>query len=195
MTWEPGSSCCSRLLGVIVGREAYCACGSGSGSDSGGAATGAGAVKAPTIPGVAFQSLRVRQQEVADQQKRAATPPLPPVAAAAAGGKQLASSRNGWQQDNAAAPAHRCTCASNVALYRPELAVFVVHWLVLTLVCLAVVHIQVATRFLSSCAPLYWFAALLMLHKGPLMRFLLWWYCFAFMGVGAVMFTNFLPWT
>lgn len=187
---ERGLSCCSRLLGVIVGQEAYCVCGSGSGSGSGDADTGAGAVKAPAIPGVAFQSLRVRQQEVADQQQQQ----QPATAPAAGGGRQFVTSRDGWQQDSAA-PAHGCTCASNGAFYRPELAVFVVHWLVLTLVCLAVVHIQVATRFLSSCAPLYWFAALLMLHKGPLMRFLLWWYCFAFMGVGAVMFTNFLPWT
>jgi phosphatidylinositol glycan class V len=88
-----------------------------------------------------------------------------------------------------------CTCASNTGYYRPELAVFVVHWLVLALVALAVMHVQVATRFLSSCAPLYWFAALLMLHQGGVLRWLLWWYCFAYMGVGAVMFINFYPWT
>jgi phosphatidylinositol glycan class V len=88
-----------------------------------------------------------------------------------------------------------CSCASNFGYYRPELAVFVVHWLVLTLVALAVMHVQVATRFLSSCAPLYWFAALLMLHQGAVLRWLLWWYCFAYMGVGAVMFINFYPWT
>lgn len=83
----------------------------------------------------------------------------------------------------------------NKGYYSPGTAVFIIHWLFLTLVCLAVVHIQVATRFLSSCVPLYWFAALLMTHQGGLLRWLLWWYCFAFMGVGAVFFTNFYPWT
>ena len=53
--------------------------------------------------------------------------------------------------------------------------------------------IQVSTRLLSACAPLYWFAALLMLHKGPVLRWLLW--CTAApMWIGVVFFVNFYPW-
>jgi hypothetical protein len=118
------------------------------------------------------KQLQQRQQVVADGTAAAV--------AAAAGQTQLQRS---------------CSCSCGRAYYSPGVAVFVVHWLLLTLVCLAVAHIQVATRLLSSCAPLYWFAALLMLHKGGVLRWLLWWYCFAFMGVGAVFFTNFFPWT
>eukprot|EP00878_Enallax_costatus_P033564 GHUV01037079.1.p1 GENE.GHUV01037079.1~~GHUV01037079.1.p1 ORF type:complete len:252 (-),score=73.68 GHUV01037079.1:109-864(-) len=88
-----------------------------------------------------------------------------------------------------------CTCAEAQGYYSPDTAVFVIHWLFLTLVCLAVMHIQVATRFLSSCVPLYWFAALLIRHRSGWLSWLLWLYCFAFMGLGAVYFTNFYPWT
>jgi hypothetical protein len=88
-----------------------------------------------------------------------------------------------------------CGCGLGKCYYSPGVAVFVIHWGVLMAVCVAIMHIQVATRFLSSCVPLYWFAALLMLHKGFVLRWLLWWYCFAFMGIGAVFFPNFFPWT
>jgi hypothetical protein len=228
--------CCSRLLGVFVGRYVYSVCGKGLAA---GVDDDATVVKAPTIPGVAFQPLRVRQQEVAGQKQgqqqqqglvRQGSGDKQQqglirhgsgsqqqqgllrqgsggggdyvrlrASVAAAGAREpvsRSSSRSSVQQGGDGTDAGGgCTCGSNAAFYRPELAVCVVHWLVLTLVCLAVVHIQVSTRFLSSCAPLYWFAALLMLHKGGLLRWLLWWYCFAFMGVGAVMFANFLPWT
>jgi hypothetical protein len=47
----------------------------------------------------------------------------------------------------------------------PAVAVFVVHWAALCLVAALVMHVQVATRFLSaSCPPLYWFAAELLLR-------------------------------
>jgi phosphatidylinositol glycan class V len=173
-------SCCSSLSEqagrwpalVVVGRERYC---SGS-STPGGGATAAAAKK---IPGVAYQQLRLRQREVSAGQQAAGQPPPPQQ----------------QQQSLKPACASSCGCASHRAFYGPGCAVLVVHWAALTLVCLAVVHIQVATRFLSSCAPLYWFGGLLMLAAPPALRCLLWWYCFAFMAMGAVMFPNFLPWT
>ena len=36
---------------------------------------------------------------------------------------------------------------------------FVYHWALLLAIALTVLHVQVTTRFMSACAPLYWFAA------------------------------------
>lgn len=199
------ASCC-KLPPVVVGRSQYC-CVSGQGLGAGCGGDTAGAVKrAPASVGIGLESLRPRhrgaldhrqqqQQQEAEEQGllRPGSHPAADEHEQQRGGLSQALAVGGSTGSEGCASS--CSCSANLAYYRPQLAVFVVHWLVLTLVCLAVVHIQVATRFLSSCAPLYWFAALLMLHQGPLLRWLLWWYCFAFMGVGAVMFTNFLPWT
>jgi Gpi18-like mannosyltransferase len=73
-----------------------------------------------------------------------------------------------------------------------EVAVFVFHWAFLAAVAAAVMHVQVATRFLSTCPPLYWYMA----HAWQRGRARwLWAYCFAYMAAGAVLFPNFYPWT
>lgn len=224
---------CSRLVWLIPGYLQHRS-GASRGA-SGGGANGACAGRPATIPGVAYQSLRQRQQEVAaarQQQQQGQAPALAQQPrrtsveavyswhqqqqlqqqARLASGGGAAVRPPHWSSAGGAATASRavsvaaapatdglaaqCSCTTGGAFYRPDAAVFVVHWALLAAVCLAVVHIQVSTRFLSSCAPLYWFAALLMLQRGGgVLRWLLWWYCWAFMGVGAVFFTNFYPWT
>lgn len=201
---------CAFWVAVIVGHWQYVCSSSGmadesalDGATAAADASGLPVKQPPRIPGVAYQPLRQRQLEVSatkqqvgsrdgQQQQRAAD------AKQMQHGRQVTADGTvaaaaGAAEPEAAQPG--CSCSLGRAFYSPGVAVFVVHWLLLTLVCLAVVHIQVATRLLSSCVPLYWFAALLMLHKGGVLRWLLWWYCFAFMGVGAVFFTNFFPWT
>lgn len=117
--------------------------------------------------------------------------------------------RSARQESAAAAeasgPGLRCTCAGGRGFYSARLAPLVLHWAAQVAVCVAVVHIEVSTRLLSSCAPLYWFAAQLLLaperctarHRAAwkTLSFALWWYALSFMGVGVAYFPNFLPWT
>jgi phosphatidylinositol glycan class V len=44
---------------------------------------------------------------------------------------------------------------------------FVYHWALLLAIALTVLHVQVATRFMSACAPLYWFAAAVSFRRTP----------------------------
>ncbi|XP_052186716.1 uncharacterized protein LOC127797663 [Diospyros lotus] len=60
-----------------------------------------------------------------------------------------------------------------------------------------VMHVQVATRFLSASPPLYWFASYLMVSPGTGKRwgYLIWAYCAAYIFLGSLLFANFYPFT
>ncbi|KAK9122640.1 hypothetical protein Sjap_012242 [Stephania japonica] len=59
-----------------------------------------------------------------------------------------------------------------------------------------VMHVQVATRFLSSSPPLYWFSSYLMhTRSGSKWGRLLWAYCASYILIGSLLFSNFYPFT
>lgn len=73
---------------------------------------------------------------------------------------------------------------------------FIVHLGFMGATAFFVMHVQVATRFLSASAPLYWFAAYLMIS--PSSRrwgYLIWAYCAAYILLGSLLFPNFYPFT
>ncbi len=73
-------------------------------------------------------------------------------------------------------------------------APYMYHWALMTAVALLAMHVNVATRFLSACPPLYWRAAELLDRRGLAAR-ALWLWCFAFIVLGYLLFPNFYPWT
>lgn len=73
-------------------------------------------------------------------------------------------------------------------------APFMYHWALMTAVALLAMHVNVATRFLSACPPLYWRAAEL-LERRRLAAHALWLWCFAYIVLGFLLFPNFYPWT
>lgn len=75
-----------------------------------------------------------------------------------------------------------------------EAAPLVYHWALMTAVALLAMHVNVATRFLSACPPLYWWAAQVAGCGGAAGR-LIWLWCFAYIGLGCLLFPNFYPWT
>lgn len=86
------------------------------------------------------------------------------------------------------------------ALLPPRATTYYVHWLFLTVNALLVVHIQVTTRLLCACPPVFWApaaylmepsrpAALSRLGRVVLAYFLL----FNVLGIG--LFSSFYPWT
>jgi hypothetical protein len=67
-------------------------------------------------------------------------------------------------------------------------------WAALAVPAVLVMHVQVATRFLSACPALYWYAA----HVGgtrPAAGRLLWAWFLLYALCGTVLFVNFFPWT
>ena len=80
---------------------------------------------------------------------------------------------------------------ASLGLFAPEVAPFVFHWALLASAALLVMNVQVATRFLSACPALYWFAD--SLHG----RARFWAHAFflTYALAGSVAFANFYPWT
>ncbi|XP_010535916.1 PREDICTED: GPI mannosyltransferase 2 isoform X2 [Tarenaya hassleriana] len=73
---------------------------------------------------------------------------------------------------------------------------FVVHLGLLTATAFFVMHVQVATRFLSASPPLYWFASYLMAApKHRRWGYMIWTYCAAYILLGSLLFSNFYPFT
>uniref|UniRef100_A0A2P2ILB7 GPI mannosyltransferase 2 n=1 Tax=Rhizophora mucronata TaxID=61149 RepID=A0A2P2ILB7_RHIMU len=59
-----------------------------------------------------------------------------------------------------------------------------------------VMHVQVATRFLSTSPPLYWFASYLMVCPGSnRWGYVIWAYSAAYILLGSLLFSNFYPFT
>ncbi|KAF8398541.1 hypothetical protein HHK36_017471 [Tetracentron sinense] len=74
---------------------------------------------------------------------------------------------------------------------------FVLHLGFMAATAFLVMHVQVATRFLSSSPPLYWFASYLMVIPGTGRRwgYLIWAYSAAYILLGSLLFSNFYPFT
>ncbi|KAL8097397.1 uncharacterized protein LOC141683767 isoform X2 [Apium graveolens] len=74
---------------------------------------------------------------------------------------------------------------------------FVLHLGFMAGVAFLVMHVQVATRFLSANPPLYWFATSLpaLSKNGKRWGYLIWAYCAAYILLGSLLFSNFYPFT
>ncbi|KAG0450437.1 hypothetical protein HPP92_026757 [Vanilla planifolia] len=75
---------------------------------------------------------------------------------------------------------------------------FILHLGFLTFMAFFVMHVQVATRFLSASPPLYWFASYVMLSSGTTSRrlgYVIWSYFIAYILLGSLLFSNFYPFT
>lgn len=74
---------------------------------------------------------------------------------------------------------------------------FVLHLAFMAATAFFVMHVQVATRFLSASPLIYWFAAYLMVSPsiGKRWGYLIWGYCAAYILLGSLLFSNFYPFT
>lgn len=71
------------------------------------------------------------------------------------------------------------------------------HLLFMAATAFFVMHVQVSTRFLSACPPLYWFASHLLISPGTGKRwgYMIWTYSTAYILLGSLLFSNFYPFT
>lgn len=77
----------------------------------------------------------------------------------------------------------------------PRIGAFVYHLALMTAVAALVMHVNVATRFLSSSPLLFWYTAQRMLNGPHMQNYLIWLWFLSYIMVGTLMFSNFYPWT
>ncbi|WPT10587.1 GPI mannosyltransferase 2 [Picochlorum sp. SENEW3] len=80
-------------------------------------------------------------------------------------------------------------------ILEPRIGPFVYHLALMTAVATLVMHVNVATRFLSSSPLLFWYLAQRMLNGSALQQYLIWTWLFSYIAVGTLLFPNFYPWT
>lgn len=89
---------------------------------------------------------------------------------------------------------------SKNSVLQPRATAYYVHWLFLTINALVVVHIQVTTRLLCACPPVFWTPAAYLMAPGRqpgltrLGRIVLA-YFLLFNALGIGLFSSFYPWT
>lgn len=80
-------------------------------------------------------------------------------------------------------------------IVEPRVGPFVYHLALMTAVAALVMHVNVATRFLSSSPLLFWYTAQRMLNGPHIQSYLIWLWFLSYILVGTLMFSNFYPWT
>lgn len=80
-------------------------------------------------------------------------------------------------------------------IVEPQVAPFVFHLALMTAVATFVMHVNVATRFLSSSPLMFWYAAQRMLNGSVIQRYLIWLWFLSYILAGTLLFSNFYPWT
>ncbi|KAL2645078.1 hypothetical protein R1flu_012665 [Riccia fluitans] len=91
----------------------------------------------------------------------------------------------------------RSSEAPRKGFFSPAAVCFLIQLGFMTSVAMFVMHVQVATRFLSVCPPVYWYGAHAMINsrvRGTLGK-LIWSSFLAYVSVGSLLFVNFYPFT
>ncbi|CAK9313595.1 unnamed protein product [Citrullus colocynthis] len=74
---------------------------------------------------------------------------------------------------------------------------FILHMGFMAATAFFIMHVQVATRFLSASPPLYWFASYITVspHRFKRWGYIIWAYSVAYILLGSLLFSNFYPFT
>ena len=86
--------------------------------------------------------------------------------------------------------------------YNDDLAPYIYHLIGMSIPAFLVMHVNVATRFLSSSPVIYWYAALILSKQSSSKhrklwktQNLVWAWALTFLALGGLLFPNFYPWT